>query len=249
MSCGGICSEILINRLIRSINEFICHQRGMSLKRGTMKQTQTNIMGTPSTDLLADFLNFINKARSFLKRNKVSKLHPDVLRIRGEVEAADEQDNNQSVKYQNFESTLFEDAQILVTLLGLFHTYDDEKLHRFHKLTLMELNGLTGDFHPMAILGRSILGTGGLILGGVTVFWGLIRLLSGDDMAKLFPAFLTTVLSAAMVNRIAGLIYLAGIFVFIWYLLRMVRNRKQVAFLSSLSRALEIYLELNSGEN
>ena len=214
-----------------------------------MKQTKPNIIDTPSTDLLADFLHFISDARSFLKRNKVSKHHPDVQRIRGEVEAADDEDNGQSVKYQNFESTLFEDAQVLVTLLDFFQTYDDEKLGRFHKLTLMELNGLTGDYHPMAILGRSVLGTAALILGGVTFFWGLIRLFSGDDIAKLFPAFLNTILSAAMVNRIVGIICLVGMFVFIWYLLRMVRNRKQVAFLGSLSRALEFYLERNSGEN
>jgi hypothetical protein len=195
------------------------------------------------TGQLAEFLKFISEARSFLRQGKVSKHHPDVQRIRSEVEENYRDDRGQSAIYQKYESSLYEDAPAIVTLWGFFQAYDCDQLHRYHKLTITELGGLKGDHHPMAILGRSILGTGALLLSGVTVWWGLIKLVSVDHTGSLFTDLLHDLLSPAMVNRLVGVVWLVGMFVVVWYALRMVRNRKQVAFLSSLSRALELYLD------
>jgi hypothetical protein len=192
---------------------------------------------------LAEFLKFTSEARSFLKQGKVSKHHPDVQRIRSEVVENYRDERGQSAVYQKYESALYEDAPAIVTLWGFFQAYDCDQLHRYHKLTITELGGLKGDQHPMAILGRSVLGTGALLLSGVTVWWGLIELVSVDDTGNLFTMFLHSLLSPTMVNRLVAVVWLVGIFVVVWYALRMVRNRKQVAFLSSLSRALELYLD------
>jgi hypothetical protein len=195
------------------------------------------------TDRLADFLQFLSEARSFLKQNQVSKSHADVQRIRSEVEENSHDDRGYQELHQKYESTFYENASTIVTLWDFLQKYECDQLRRYHKLTLMELNGLTSDLHPMAILGRSVLGTAALLFSGVAVWWGLVKLVSEDNPGNLFSELLHNLLSTAMVNRILGVIWLVGIFVVIWYVLRMVRNRKQVAFLSSLSRAIELYLD------
>ncbi|MFH2043761.1 MAG: hypothetical protein ABIK92_01285 [Pseudomonadota bacterium] len=208
-----------------------------------MKQFKSTMVYKTWADQIADFLKFLNEARSYLKQNKVSKHHPDVLLIRSEVEKNYHDDNGKPATYQKYESTFCEDACAIVTLFEFFQKYEYDQLHHYHKLTMMELAGLKGDYHPLAILGRSALGKSALLLSSITIWWGLIKLVSEDDHGKLFSELLHSLLSPAMINRIVGMIWLVGMFVVVWYVLRMVRNRKQVAFLSSLSRALELYLD------
>ena len=201
------------------------------------------------TDQLADFLQFLSEARSFLRKSRVSKHYPDVKRIRSEVEENYHDDRGQPATYQKFESTFYEDAPDIVTLWGFLQNYERSQLSRYHRLTLLELRGLTGDRHPMAIMGRSVLGTAALLLGGVTVWWGIIKLVSEDDLRNLIPELVHIFLSPAWVNRIVGIIMLVGMFVLVLYVIRMVRNRKQVAFLSSLLRSLELYLHDADSQN
>ena len=113
----------------------------------------------------------------------------------------------------------------------------------YYKLTLTEIDGLKGDYHPMAIFGRSVFGTGALVLSGITVWWGLIKLVTIDETGNWLAELIRSLLSSDMENRVVGMILLVGMFVVIWYPIRMVRNRKQVAFLSSLSRALALYID------
>ncbi len=212
--------------------------RGIALRKIGPTMTDNS-----STDQLIDFLQFLSEAHSFLKRSRVSKRHPDVRRIRGQVEEMNHDDRGQPVMYQKYESTFYEDAPVIVTFSGFLQKYECDQLRRYRKLTMMELSGLTVDYHPMAILGRSVLGTAALLLSSVTIWWGLIKLVSENDPTSFFSEFFHGLLSPAMVNRIVGVLWLVGMFVVVWYILRMVRNRKQVAFLSSLSRALELYLD------
>lgn len=172
----------------------------------------------------------------------VSKHHPAVQQIRGKVEEINTDNRNEQVLYQKFESTFYEDAQAIVTLMAFFQSYDKSQLQHYHQLVQMELNGLTGDYNPTAILGRSILGTAALLLSGITVWWGLIKMVSMNQPAHEVPPLLQGLFSTAITNRLVGIIWIVGMFVVIWYVVRMVRNRKQVSFLSSLSRALELYL-------
>ncbi|NHN39596.1 hypothetical protein G8764_20035 [Pseudomaricurvus alcaniphilus] len=195
------------------------------------------------TSQTADFLQFLSDARTFLTENRVSKHHPDVRHIRTGVEDNYRDDRGQPAVYQKFESTLYEDARNLVTLWRFFPEYEKSQLRRYNRLTAMELSGLTGDHHPMAILGRSLLGTAALLMSAISVWWGLISLISADDSGNLFTELLHGLLDPAWINRIVGVIWLAGMYVLIWYVLRMIRNRRQVAFLSSLTRALTLYLD------
>ncbi|OIO67819.1 MAG: hypothetical protein COW19_00950 [Zetaproteobacteria bacterium CG12_big_fil_rev_8_21_14_0_65_55_1124] len=206
-----------------------------------MRETTTDPKSS-QIHILADFLQFIGEARTFLKQTRVSKDHPDVLQIRSQVEEKYDDDRGRPAVYQKFESTFFEDAPDIVTLWVFFQKYEHDQLRRYRRLTRMELGGLTGDRHPMAILGRTLLGTAALILTGVTTWWGIIKLVSGDDPMAWSSQLSHLLLSPAGVNQLAGIIWLTGMFIVIWYVLRMVRNRKQVAFLASLSRALDMYL-------
>lgn len=192
---------------------------------------------------LADFLQFLSEALTFLKKSKISKRNPDVQHIRSKVEENNHNNHGQRSTYQKYESAFYENAPAIVTLWGFFQTYDNDQLRRYHRLTLTELNGLKGDRHPMSILGLSILGTVALLFTAITVWWGIIKLASGDHPRKFFTELLHYLSSSPMVNSIVGIIWLVGLFVVVWYVVRMVRNRKQVAFLYSLSRALELYLD------
>jgi hypothetical protein len=195
------------------------------------------------TGQLAEYLKFIGDARSYIKQNKTYKHHPEVKAIRSEVEDDYQDDHGEPAIYQKFESALYEDAPALVSLWRFMRGYNDEQLCLFHKLTLIELDGLRGDYHPMAIFGRSVLGAGALVLSGMTVWSGLINLVSNEDAGNWFTELLHSFLSPSIENSLVGVVMLVGLFVVIWYPLRMVRNRKQVAFLSSLSRALTLYLD------
>ena len=195
------------------------------------------------TGRLAEFLKFINDARSFLKRGKVSKHHPEVKAIRNEVEEEYHDDSGKPAIFQKFESTLYEDAPTIVALWVFFQSYNYDQLCTYYKLTLTEIDGLKGDYHPMAIFGRSVFGTGALVLSGITVWWGLIKLVTIDETGNWLAELIRSLISSDMENRVVGMILLVGMFVVIWYPIRMVRNRKQVAFLSSLSRALALYID------
>ena len=192
---------------------------------------------------LAGFMKFIVEAKSFLKQHKASKDHPDVQRIRGELEERYRDERGRAAVYQIHESALYEDAPVILTLRQFFERYTPDQLRQYHKLTNTELCGLKGDHHPTAILGRSWIGTGALLLSAITIWLGLIKLVAIDNSDSLSAEFLRDLVSPSMVNRLVGVICVVGLFVVIWYSLRMVRNRKQVAFLSSLSRALDLYLD------
>ncbi|RLA07925.1 MAG: hypothetical protein DRQ60_11325 [Gammaproteobacteria bacterium] len=194
-----------------------------------------------STKLLAGFLKFVSEARSCLQQNRVSEQHPDVKRIRSGVEENYRDDRGRPAIFQKYESSFYGDASAMVTLWDFFGNYDRDLLCRYQTLTAMELSGLRGDQNPNAILGRSVLGMAGLLFSALTVWWGVIAWVSREDSGNLLAELLKGLLSPAMANRLVGMIWLVGLGVVIWYALRMIRNRKQVAFLSSLSRALELY--------
>lgn len=188
---------------------------------------------------LADFLRFVGDARTFLEKNRLSEKHPDVARIRDVVEEHSRDEQERATTYQKYESALYEDAPAIVTLWSFFRNYDPLRLQRYRSLTAMELRGLSGDFHPTAILGRSLLGKAALLLSAFTVWSGIIGLVSAANSGNPLPALL----GPSLANGLAGFVWVAGMFIVLWYVIRMTRNRKQVAFLASLSRALTLYLE------
>lgn len=111
---------------------------------------------------------------------------------------------------------------------------DRDKLCSFHNLIKLETDGLTGDRHPRKVFDRSPFGIAAIIIGTVTIWMSIFKNVSGQDMSEL--------LELIRFNWIAGTVWIGGLFVGLWYILKTLRNNRQVAFLGTVNRALSIYL-------
>lgn len=188
----------------------------------------------PRLERVAAFLGFLEEARERLK-SPVSEQSPVVQRIRRVVEEHDVDARGRSRMYQKFESAIYDDARAIATLWPLFDAHERGQLRRFAELVSIEIAGLTGDRHPRSVFDRSLLGIGALVLGTVTIWWTLARTFAGDG-AGILP-------EEARYPRVEGTIWLVGLIVVLWYILKTVRNRRQVAVLATIGRALSIYLD------
>lgn len=186
-------------------------------------------------NVIGDYLQFLLEAASRLK-HPVSKDSPEVKQIRAPLEEHYEDDRGQPAMYQRFESALYDDAPTLVTLWQFMDDYTPEELSVYRRLTDLELEGLSGDRHPRKVFDRSPFGFVALIVGTVTIWMTVLRTYSGDD-------FLREFLAAVRFNSIVGTIWVVGLFVVVWFILKTHRNNRQVAFLSSVSRSINLYLD------
>ncbi len=141
--------------------------------------------------------------------------------------------------YQRFESSHYDDARQVVTLWKFFAGYNVDRLVTFQKLLHIEHEGLTGDRHPRKIFDRSPFGICALVVGTVTIWMTVLRTFTGEDLSEL--------LKLIRFNWVAGTIWIVGLFVALWYFLKMLRNNRQVAFLSSVDRAMQLYLLNDDG--
>ena len=189
------------------------------------------------------FLGFLEQARLELRRNRVSERSETVTRMRAVVEEHYVDDQNRPAMYQKFESALYDDAPAFATHWPFFRRYELDDLRRFEHLLGMELAGLTGDRHPRSIFARSPFGVAALVVGTLSVWWAVIKTVSDEDMVSVFLSDL--VLANAWVT---GTAWIVGMFVVLWYILKTARNRAQVASLSSINRALALYLEMPDEE-
>lgn len=186
------------------------------------------------TSAIAEFLAFVLAAKTQLAESRVANSHPDVQRIRDVVEEHYLDDRGQPAMYQQLESAIYDDAQEIVTLWGLFDGYPKSRLHAWRRLLQLEYDGLTGDRHPRKVFDRSPFGIGAIVIGTFTVWMTFLRNYSGEDLSDL--------LELVRFNWIAGTLWIGGLFVFLWFVLKTVRNNKQVALVGTLSRALQLYL-------
>ncbi len=67
----------------------------------------------------------------------------------------------------------------------------------------------------------------------------VLRTFTGEDLSEL--------LELIRFNWVAGTIWIVGLFVALWYFLKMLRNNRQVAFLSSVDRAMQLYFLHDDG--
>lgn len=185
--------------------------------------------------LVSEFLAFVWDARSALKNDLVSKDNAEVQQIRSPIEEHEVDDRGQPTMYQRFESAIYDDSREVVTLWRFFKGYDRDRLRLFQRLVKLEQEGLTGDRHPRKVFDRSPFGIAMLIGGTITIWMTILRTYTGEDLSKL--------LEAVRFNAIAGVMWIIGLFVVLWYILKTVRNNRQVAVLSSISRALAVYLD------
>ncbi len=190
---------------------------------------------TARATTMGEFLEFLMEARASLKANLAGKSHDDVERIRAPLEEHYLDDRGQPAMYQRLESALYDDSQEIVTLWQFFERYDPDQLHAWQRLVQLEHEGLTGDRHPRKVFDRSPFGIVAIIVGTITVWMTILKTFSGEDMGEL--------LEVIHFNWVAGTIWIVGLFVALWYILKTLRNNRQVAFLSSLNRALTLYLD------
>jgi len=181
------------------------------------------------------WLQFVTACRAALENDRVSEDHPDVVRLREPVEERTGDGPDAQQVYQRFESAIYDDAAAYVTLWRRFDGLERERLQRFARIAMLEIRGLTGDRHPSQVFNRTALGIGGLVLATLTVWMTFVRGYSGEDVRPLIDLVRSDVVTASM--------WVGGLFVVTWYIVRMVRNRKQVATLSTIHRALELYLD------
>ncbi|MFG0254161.1 MAG: hypothetical protein ACF787_03540 [Rhodopirellula sp. JB053] len=190
---------------------------------------------TERSERIARFLQFIHAASVQLKQAKVSGDDPSVQRIRTAIEEHNVDDQGKPTIYQRFESTFYDDAQSLVTLWSFFDNYSPTELRDFRQLVALEIAGLTGDRHPRKVFDRSPFGIVALVVGTITIWMTFLRTYTGDDLSDL--------LELIRFNSIAGTLWIVGMFLVVWYILKTHRNNVQVALLSSIDRALSIYLD------
>ena len=134
--------------------------------------------------------------------------------------------------------TVGRDAEVFATLWPFFRRYELDELRRFERLLALELAGLTGDRHPRSIFARSPFGLVALVVGTLSAWWAVVKTVSGEKT----PISLSDLgLASSWVTAAAGLV---GIGVVLWYTLKTARNRAQVASLSSITRALALYVEM-----
>ncbi len=184
--------------------------------------------------MIVAFLSFLQDARARLSKQLVSKANAEVRMIRGAIEDHYIDDQGKPAMYLQFESALYDDAQSMVTLWSCFDDYAREELRNFQPLIRLELDGLTGDRHPRKIFDRSPFGIAALIVGSITIWMTVLRTYTGDDLSEF--------LELVRFNWIAGTMWIVGLFVVVWYILKTHRNNCQVAFLGSVARSLDLYL-------
>lgn len=183
---------------------------------------------------IVDFLSFLLDAKAALKSNLVSAGGEEVKAIRDAVEEHYVDDRGDPAMYQSLESSLYDDAREIVTLWDFFGRYEDDQLRTFQSMLKLDHDGLTGDRHPRKVFDRSPFGIATLVVGTITVWMTILRTYTGEDLSEL--------LELIRFNWIAGSMWIIGLFVVLWYILKTVRNNRQVALIASISRALELYL-------
>lgn len=183
---------------------------------------------------VVEFLAFVLNAKTALSNNLVSSSDRDVKHIRDTVEEHYIDDRGDPAMYQRLESALYDDAREIVTLWKFFSRYDMDQLRTFQSMLKLDYDGLTGDRHPRKVFDRSPFGIAALVVGTITIWMTILRTYTGEDLSEL--------LELIRFNWIAGSMWVIGLFVVLWYILKTVRNNRQVAVISSISRALELYL-------
>jgi hypothetical protein len=184
---------------------------------------------------VGEFLTFLLDLRTRLNSEAVSATAAEVQLIRDPIEEHYVDDQGKPAMYMQFESALYDDAPVMTTLWRCFQSYQPSDLRIYRRLTALELDGLTGDRHPRKIFDRSPFGVAALIAGTLAIWMSVLKTFSGEDLSEL--------LELIRFNWSVGTIWIVGLFVAVWYILKTHRNNRQTAFLSSVARALDLYLQ------
>lgn len=186
---------------------------------------------------IAGFLRFVEEAQNHLHEHLVSDKSLEVREIREAIEAR----TDDNTRVPRIQSALYDDARALVTLWTFFRAYDHEQLQRFARMVKLELQGLTGDLHPRSVFARSPLGIAALGGAIISVWWAIVTTVSGVDVSG-FRSTLEEGLGDTVITILVFVAFFGGLFVGIYYFVKIGEYRAQIADLSSIARALDLYL-------
>lgn len=184
---------------------------------------------------VSEFLVFLSSAQDELKSNLASVQDETVKRMREPLEERYIDDQGKPAMYQRFESALYDGSSELATFWRFLGRYDRNDLRRFYSLLEIEIEGLSTDRNPRKVFDRSPLGVLAIVFGTITVWMTAVKNFTGEDLSDL--------LELIRFNFIEGAVWIGGLFVVLWFILKTYRNNRQLAFLGSLKRALHLYLE------
>jgi hypothetical protein len=184
---------------------------------------------------ISQFLMFLHEMRETLAKAQQSNSDPAVQTIRGMIEDHYTDDQGKPAVYIAMESALYDDAPAIIALWNRFEAYDNDQLRRYRRLIEIELSGLNGDRHPRKVFDRSPFGLAALIIGTITIWMTFLRIYSGEDLGPL--------LELIRFNAIVGVLWIVGMFLVVWYIVRTHRNNLQVAHLATVARAIDLYLD------
>ena len=186
-------------------------------------------------DEISRFLLFLREMRETLAGASQRNDDPAVQTIRRTIEDHYTDDQGKPAVYVAMESALYDDAPAIVSLWNRFEAYDPAQLQRYRRLIDVELNGLNGDRHPRKVFDRSPLGLAALIIGTITIWMTFLKIYSGDDLSELLDPF--------RFDTVVGILWIVGMFLVLWYIVRIHRNNQQVARLATIARSIDLYLD------
>ncbi len=198
-----------------------------------MDAYETSSNGRANT--VSEFLIFLSSAQDELKSNLASVNDETVKLMRGPLEEHYLDDRGKPALYQRFESALYDGSSEMTTFWRFLARYDRQKLRSFYTLLEMEIEGLSTDRHPRKVFDRSPLGILAIVVGTITLWMTVVKNFTGEDLSGL--------LELIRFNFVAGAVWIGGLFVVLWFILKIYRNNRQLAFLGSLKRSLHLYLE------
>ncbi len=194
---------------------------------------------------LTAFYDFVERSQVFLKTHTQGEATQQLLRsLEKQLEELKETATGTQYRELKYDSALYRDMDRVAALREFVQAYPRHELVRFQSLMDLELEGLTGDLQPRAVLTSTIPAA---ILLGLALAAGWSKLWSGYfdfDVAKIFGEVLVGKLQQiSWLGWLAPLIFVFGGFAGIaWYVTASYRNLKQVSYLRSLKRAVVLFL-------
>ena len=199
----------------------------------------------PWTAKLTAFYDFVERSRAFLKTHTQGEATEQLLRsLEKQLEDLKETATGTQYRELKYDSALYRDMDRVAALRKFVQAYPQHDLLRFQSLIELELEGLTGDLQPRAVLTSTIPAA---VLLGLSLAAGWSKLWSGYfdfDIAKIFGEVLVGKLQEiSWLGWFAPLIFVFGGFAGIaWYVTASYRNLKQISHLRSLKRAVTLFL-------
>jgi len=198
---------------------------------------------------LTKLYDFIEKAIDILNKGHLCPEDSGLVRRLAErMELEKQSPSGESYREARFPSAIYQDIESTLLLRSLLRNYSSGELQNLSRLIEIELDGLSGDLKPRAMLSTTlpaaiIVGLG--LIGAWSALWAGYW---GFDVAGIFnEVFVERLRASEWLGWLAPLVFVIGGFVgILWYVTASHQNMKQVSRLQTLNRAIGLYRALES---